>query len=157
MRKFFSYIIEWYVVFFSVVHYINEDKQKVVEGELRITELSEYLKKLNAPRKVWLSEDGTGIVPKIEYDQVSNQLTGLVLPISQITGMPISGSFLARSNNEIARHMNKPMSTHIYIVMAQPLKENVPPFLLLVFGTDNKFKSISVLQRWKFIRLELEK
>lgn len=129
----------------------------MVEGQLRCNELSEYLRKLNAPRTIWLSEDATGIVPKIEYDHASNQLTGLVLPTNNSTGMPVTYSFLARSSDEIASHMNKPMSAHIYIIMAQPLKENVPPFLLLMYGTNNKFKSINVIQRWKLIQQELKK
>lgn len=140
-----------------IVHYINESKQRVIEGKLRCNELLEYLQNMNAPLIVWLSEDATGVVPKIEYDSTFNQLSGLVLPIDQSTGMPIPQSFLARSSEEIASNMNKPMSCHVYIVMAQPLKENVPPFLLLMYGTDNKFKSTDVLQRWKFIQKELKK
>lgn len=71
--------------------------------------------------------------------------------------MPICHTFTAKSAQEIAGHMNKPISTHVYIFMAQSLKENIPPFLLLMFGTDNKFKTLSVLQRWNFIQKELKK
>lgn len=41
--------------------------------------------------------------------------------------------------------------------MAQPLKENIPPFILQIFGTDNKFTGKNVTKRWKYIRKELEK
>lgn len=41
--------------------------------------------------------------------------------------------------------------------MAQPLDENVPPYVLQLFGTNNSFKSEEVLKRWEFIRLELER
>lgn len=106
---------------------------------------------------MWLSEDDTGVVSKIEYDSASDELVGLVLPLNRTTGMPICHTFTAKSAQEIAQHMGKSMSTHVYIVMAQPLKENIPPFLLLMFGTDNKFKTLSVLQRWKYIQKELKK
>lgn len=129
----------------------------MIEGKLRCAELVEYLRKMNAPPIVWLSEDATGIVPKIEYDQAFNQLSGLVLPIDHSTGMPIPHSYLARSSEEIASNMNQPMSCHVYIVIAQPLGENIPPFVLLMYGTDNKFKTNDVLQRWKFIEHELKK
>lgn len=139
------------------MHYINEEKQKIVEGQLRCSELSEYLRKIDAPRKIWLSEDATGIVQKTEYDPTSNQLVGLVLPTDKSTGMPVPFTFMARSANEISSHMTKAMASLIYIVMAQPLKENAPPFLLLMYGTDNKFKTVSDLQRWKYIQRELKK
>ena len=145
------------IIGFYVVHYINEHKVKVIEGGLRCPELSSYLTQHNAPRMVWLSEDGTGVVSKIEYDATLDELVGLVLPIDQTTGMPTCHTFKARTAEEIAGHMNKPTSSHVYIVMAQPLKEAIPPFLLLMFGTDNKFKTMSVLQRWNFIRKELKK
>lgn len=141
----------------SAVHYINDKKQKVIEGELRCGELSEYLKYHEAPRRIWLSEDATGIVSKVEYDSTANELVGLLLPIHEMTGMPNAHSFMARSANEIAVHMGNPLSSLIYIVMAQSLKENVPPFTLLMYGTDNKFKTNSVLHRWKFIEQELKK
>lgn len=41
--------------------------------------------------------------------------------------------------------------------MAQPLKENIPPFCLCIFGTDNKFLASDVLRRWDFIKEELER
>lgn len=41
--------------------------------------------------------------------------------------------------------------------MAQPLKENIPPFCLSIFGTDNKFLASDVLKRWSYIKEELEK
>lgn len=139
------------------MNYISASKTKVIEGELRGAELANYLENLNAPRKVWLSEDGTGIVSKIEYDPGSNQLIGLVLPLNGSTGMPIPFTFMARSADEINCHVNKDKSSLVYFVMAQPLKQGTPPFLLLMFGTNNKFNAISVLQRWKFLKDELKK
>lgn len=106
----------------------------------------------------WLSEDGSGIVPKVEYDTLNSQLVGQVLPIDGKTGIPIKHAYVVKSAADIESFLkdtsiNK--ATLVYIVMAQPLKQNVPPFVLSVFGTDNKFKADQVLQRWKFMEAEL--
>lgn len=41
--------------------------------------------------------------------------------------------------------------------MAQPIKAKSSPFLLQIFGTDNKFSANDVLKRWKFTVTELKK
>lgn len=116
--------------------------------------------KLKLPLSVWLSEDGSGIIPKIEYDTNHDQLIGQVLPIDELTGMPIPHSFITPEAEDIAKYVTNPqlkMATIVYIIMAQPLKENIPPFLLCVFGTDNKFTSDHVLKRWQHVETELAK
>lgn len=105
--------------------------------------------------KIALSEDASGIDSKVEYDESLNELLGPVPPINKSTGMPVTHTFKARSAVEIARQMDKPLSNLIYVIMAQPLKENTPPFVLLMYGTDNKFNAVSVVQRWEFIRRKL--
>lgn len=136
--------------------YIHERKQRVIEGQLRCDELSEYLKKLNAPKEVWICEDGSGIISKVSYDSQTNQLIGLVLPTDRTTGMPISFSFVPQSMLEIERQIEEsPKSTLVYLVIAQPILDNVPPFVLQVFGTNNTFKSIDVMQRWNHTKNEL--
>lgn len=52
--------------------------------------------------------------------------------------------------------MNNPLSTLVYLVMAQPMKKGIPPFVLTVFGTNNTFKAAD-MQRWKYIESELKK
>lgn len=129
-----------------------------MEGEIRAKELHEYLVKRKLPMSVWLSEDGSGIVPKIDYNSANSQLVGQVLPIDEISGIPIKNTFMARSAEEIERHMTNDSvkkATLVYIIVAQPLKLNVPPFVLSIFGTDNKFKSDQVLARWQYTEAEL--
>lgn len=109
------------------------------------------------PKNVWLSEDATGILSKVEYDPKTNQMIGLVLPIDFDSGMPIPFSFMARNAEEIDSNMQRTKSCSVYVIMAQPLVENAPPFMLQLFGTDNKFRSRDVLQRWKFTSAELER
>lgn len=55
---------------------INESKSRIVEGKLRCEELRDYLTERKASTDVWLSEDASGIISKIQYDPTSNQLIG---------------------------------------------------------------------------------
>lgn len=144
-------------IFFSV-KYIRDSKAKIIEGQLRIEELVEYLKSINAKKHIFIAEDASGIIDKINYDPKTNQLVGLVLPIVSKTGMPKPFSFIATSATEIERIMElHAKSTLIYLVLAQPLIEHAPPFVLQVFGTDNKFTSVNVISRWMYIVQELKR
>lgn len=150
-EKFFSEII-------LSVRYIQKDKSRIVEGQIRAEELHAYLTKFNLPLSVWLSEDGSGIVPKAEYDTLNSQLVGQVLPFDEESGIPIKHSYMARTAEEIEKYLkiqpaNK--ATLVYIIVAQPLKRNVPPFVLSIFGTDNKFTSDQVSKRWQYTKGEL--
>lgn len=106
---------------------------------------------------VWLSEDASAIVSKIEYDHRTNQMVGIVLPIEPNNGMPIPFSFQARNVEEIQSNMKQNKSTSVYMIMAQPLATNAPPFILQLFGTDNKFKAKHVILRWKHTIDELKR
>lgn len=127
----------------------------IIEGELRCQKLVKYLKKTNSPKSVFLSEDGSGIVKKIVYDSRSNQLVGLVLPLNESNGMPKLFSFEAKSAADIEEYIKLPKSYLVYMICAQPLKRNVPPFILQIYGTDNKFDTDSVLKRWRHTISEL--
>lgn len=43
------------------------------------------------------------------------------------------------------------MSTYVYTVMAQPICQNSPAFCLQMFGTDQKFSFLDVLNRWNHL------
>lgn len=113
---------------------------------------------MNAPKDVWLSEDGTGIVQKVTYDPITNQLVGLVLPFCEKSGMPMAFSYTPQSFNEIKKQINEnKKSTHLYLILEQPIKDNIPPFILQAFGTDNTFKTHHVLSRWQHINDQLKR
>lgn len=145
------------LIFINTVDYIHQKKVKVNEGELRCEGLVAYLQSIQAPKYVWLSKDGSGIIPKVTYDVASNLLIGLNLPPNEHTGMPQTSSFKARSLEEIEQNMSKPKCTHVYIVMAQPVIPHSSPYILQIYGTDNKFKTVDVLHRWEHTKSELEK
>lgn len=129
----------------------------LIEGNLRCNKLRDYLKKTGSPKSVVLSEDGSGIVKKIVYDARTNQLVGLVLPLNETNGMPVSFSFEAKTAADIETYVKLPQSHLVYIICAQPLKRDIPPFILGLFGTDNKFKADQVVKRWNYTISELKK
>lgn len=137
--------------------YISHNKARFNEGQLRTKELANYLEQLKLPKKVWICEDATGIIAKVEYDPASDQIVGIPLPMDSVTGMPISFSFMAQSVEDIQNYAKKPLSTLVYVVLALPLMPNIPPFVLQIFGTDNTFNAINVKQRWNYTVKELKK
>lgn len=142
---------------FLSVAYIKQNKQRMIEGELRCKQLNEYLEQLQLKKCIWLCEDATGIVSKIEYDPSTNQIVGLVLPFNSKTGNPISFSFMAESDADIRKFVKMRTSKHFYLVLAQPLVAKVPPFVLQMFGSDNTFTSVDVHRRWVHTIEELNK
>lgn len=141
---------------FSTVRRIERNEQRVVEGELRCEELATYLERLGTNKIVWISEDATAIVEKVNYDAKTNQIVGLVLPLNK-NGCPIKLAFEANTAQEIKEHMKKQKSTIVYLVLAQPLNESLPSFILQMFGSSNSFTAEDVRNRWNFTQSELAK
>lgn len=139
------------------VNRIYIHKERITEGELRCKQLLEYLEKSNASKSVFLSEDASGIVKRVVYDSKSNQMIGLVLPMNEKNGMPQVKTFIAESAEKMKEYLRGPESTLVYIVAAQPLKDKTPPFILQIFGTNNKFDMSVVSKRWKYTIDELKK
>lgn len=133
------------------------DKIVQIEGQLRCQELCTHLERIGAPKIVFLSEDASGIVQNVVFDVKTNQLIGLVAPLQPKNGCPKMFSYLATSEDEIKRCMELPESSNVYMIAAQPLQKHAPPFILQLFGTDNKFTSENVRARWFYIVSELKK
>lgn len=112
---------------------------------------------LGAEKTVWLSEDGTAITPKVNYDIVTDSLVGLVSPIDTETGCPILSFYNASTANDIVEHMKKEKATTVYLVMAQPLNEKCPPFVLQIYGMNSSMTSRDVINRWIHTKTELAK
>lgn len=114
----------------STNRYIRSSNCHIVEGVLRCDELLVYLQKRKFPFEVSLSEDGTRIVDKVQYDSVTNQLIGFMPPINKKNGMPIPFNYPARNAAEIVNHFSNQNETSSFlnIVMAQPLRINCSGF-----------------------------
>lgn len=134
---------------------IKDTKDCVYEGELRCEGLAKYLIQNKAGNDIWICEDASGLIPKILYDPTTDQLVGMTLPIDEHTGCPKKFEFTTRNEEEIKAFCQMAKSTHIYLVLAIPLKEGIPPYILQMYGTDNRFKALDVVKRWNHITHEL--
>lgn len=135
---------------------INDTEKCSSEGELRCEKLLQYLIKHDAGKDVWLCEDGSGLIPKIVYDPTSDQLIGMTLPMNE-DGCPNRFEFTARNEEEIKKYCRMTKSTHIYLILAIPLKQGVAPFVLQMYGTDNRFTALNVVKRWNFTINQLKR
>ena len=139
----------------TVQSIIYKEYEHIREGQFRLDELLQHLKKHKAPYVVTIAEDATRIVKNVEYDALSNTCVGFVLPNGK-NGIPILNSFIVTSFDDIENYFaTNTMAKYAYVYMVQPLKDGIPPFCLACIGSDNKFTAIDVLQRWKFINGEL--
>ncbi|XP_031332934.1 uncharacterized protein LOC116163219, partial [Photinus pyralis] len=121
----------------------------IEEGVPRIKQLSEHLSKRNFPKTVWLSEDGTRINGRIQYCASTDTNVGFVLPINP-NGYPNNMAFKATSIQEVKRQFQEESkANYTYALVAQPLIAKSPQFCYCLYGTDNRFSSSDVLQRWR--------
>lgn len=136
---------------------IGNNRERVIEGQLRGRELSSYLEKHGTEKVVWVAEDATVITQKVHYDVSTDTLVGLVSPIDKKTGCPILFYYKASTADEIIENMKKEKATSVYLIMAQPLDEKIPPFVLALFGMNSSLTSRDVINRWKYIKTELKR
>lgn len=79
---------------YILVRCVQNTKSTIVEGQLRCEELAKYLTDMKAVKSIWISEDATAIVAKINYDPKTNQLVGILLPSKN--GCPIPFRFVSK-------------------------------------------------------------
>lgn len=142
----------------STNRYINTARFFVPEGVLRCQELHQYLNDRNLPLAISLSEDATRIVGRLQYNRKTNQIIGFTLPTDSRTGMPIPLSYPANNAQCILDHFaaNHSISSFVNVIMAQPLG-NYPALCLSIYGSDCKYSSTDVENKWTFITTELMK
>ncbi|KAK3909541.1 Protein translocase subunit 2 [Frankliniella fusca] len=127
------------------------------EGKFRFDALKEHLQSRNAPLEVFISEYATRITGRIQYHPSTNQIVGFVLSLNS-HGIPIVGSYPATCAKEMGRYFKEcETSNNAYVIMAQPISSDAPPFCLAIFGTNSKFGACHVVKRWSWMTSEAEK
>ncbi|KAK3931307.1 Telomere length regulator protein RIF1 [Frankliniella fusca] len=131
-------------------------KYPIKEGYFRGLELKNFLEERDLPFIIWLSEDGTRVNGRVQYDLRTNQIIGFVPPLDK-DGLPTTDSFPATSAAEIKSYYDKGVvSSNAYLIVAQPLSPNAPSFCLCLYRTDNSFTAADVSQRWSWTKHFLE-
>lgn len=127
------------------------------EARFRYDESKAYLDSVQS-RFIYLSEDCSAIIPRIEYDSNSNNFNGFATPI--VDGIPIEKSFNCQTFEELkSLFENVPRANLVNIHVIQPICDDGFPVkpsasVLSAYGTDNKVTSMDVLKRWLFIYQE---
>ncbi|KAJ8669513.1 hypothetical protein QAD02_000772 [Eretmocerus hayati] len=141
----------------AIDEFIRKESGKIVEGHFRVDEVKKFLVDRNLPLEVSMSEDACAIISKIQYDALTDQGVGIVLPIDG-NSMPIPGSFPATTVRHIEKMFeNARRSTLLYVYMVQPLSPDAPSFCVLMYGTDNKFTASDSINRRNHMAQEFEK
>ena len=136
---------------------IYSEYQVIDEGLFRFDQLKEHIDRYKAPPFVSIGEDTTRVVGRVEYDCATDRCVGFVLPLNS-DGLPVIDAFVAVSFPTMENMFRKvSVAKYAYVYMAQPLWQNVPPFFLVCFGTDNKFCAEDLLPRWTYITNECSK
>lgn len=132
--------------------HLHDTHTRIIEGELRIGALKEFLKRTKSPPVVWLSEDATRIISKLQIDPSTGNMIGILLDKDDDTGMPITFQKSLDSVQNLKDLLeNSCLTMNATVLMARPLKNGSPPFCLMVTGCDNKFTASSVTKRKKYI------
>lgn len=101
----------------TITKYLKSNGPNISEGELRSLQLKSYLDQFEI-NYIWLSEDATRIINRVQYNSVDNELIGFVLPLNADNGLPIKSVYKARSAQEIEEHfkMDPPVSSQVRYV-----------------------------------------
>lgn len=123
----------------------------IIEGELQIKGLIRHFEETGCTqndRKVWIAEDATSIISRVEYMPSTGQIVGFVPKIVPGTGMPALHSFPATSLSAVKNYFDEhKKSKSVYALVAVPLNSKASAYILSVFGTTNQFTSEEVLDR----------
>lgn len=133
---------------------ISTGDTKINEGEFRFASLQEYFNRIGVEYGFG-SEDCTGVVRKITYDQQTNSFIGFATPLAN--GVPVTKHYQTNSFDELKSWFSSTnRSPLLNIHMIQPLPSPNHPtvssaFLLSGYGVVNTYTSIDILRRWLFI------
>ncbi|CAF4242226.1 unnamed protein product [Rotaria sp. Silwood2] len=127
------------------------------EAQFRFNESKIYLDSMDC-QYVFLSEDCSGIIPRVEYDSTFNCFNGFVTPI--IKGKPIENAFICQSFEELQDLFDNHSRSNLVNVHALQPISNTNCFkpsatVLAAYGTDCKISSIDIMQRWLMMYFEL--
>lgn len=130
--------------------HFDQNREKLLQGQFRFDSMQTHFESTSV-KYVFASEDCTGVIQKISYDRNSNSFVGFCPPL-QTDGFPRISAFNIDSFHELEHALQKrKISSLLNIHVLQPItseNKHLSPFLLLAYGTDNKFDSYDLMNRW---------
>lgn len=132
---------------------INSLKSHLSEGQFNYDNIRDYFN-LNKSTIGFCAEDCTTVVPKLTYDTKSNTFIGFSLPLDN-NGIPVNNLYSTTSFTRFEKWCDEQLlAKSLSACLIQPLSSsvnNIPPYVLAAYGTDNKFISSNVIARWLHI------
>ncbi|CAF2898412.1 unnamed protein product [Rotaria sp. Silwood2] len=132
---------------------ISDQNLTITEGRFRFNELKQHLNLLDT-KFGFVSEDCTGVIQKIKYNEGTNSFIGFSTPL--INGIPSVNHFRTNSLEQLRTWFSSiDKASLLNINMFQPVSSNhltsSAPFLLAAYGINNQYRSIEILKRWTYI------
>ena len=138
----------------TTLHGIISDKNlRITEDQFRFDELKPHLDLVDT-KFGFISEDCTGIVPKIKYDEQTNSFIGFTVPLTN--GISSVNHFQTDSLEQLrtwfaATDKASLLNVHMFQSVPSNHPSSSSPFLLSAFGVNNQYRSIDILKRWSYI------
>lgn len=112
-------------------------------GFFYFKECCDFMKKRELLPLVSVSEDGTRVITRIEYDYKTNQMVGFVAPYDK-NGQPKKLFFPASSARQMVKYfMNERKAVNALVVMVQPLSDGNKFFFLFFIEKSDIFFNLS--------------
>jgi hypothetical protein len=120
----------------TICKFIQQSGPRVKEGLVRVQELEVFLQTRQLPKFIWLSEDGTRITPRVQYDQTHGEIVGLSIPTAE-NGLPVVSYFKVESVRQMKGFMEKFQTPiNLYVIMATPSNHPISAFACLAQKTN---------------------
>ncbi|CAF1351263.1 unnamed protein product [Rotaria sp. Silwood1] len=132
----------------------NWSYQPYKEANFRFEETQTYLSS-NKCQYIFVSEDCSAIIPRIEYDASLDVFNGFVTPV--LEGLPTENTFRCTTIQQLKNLFEtNPYANLVNIHVVQPIVDSnnalvLPTTVLAAYGTDHKLTAIDILKRWLII------
>ena len=141
----------------TVQSILNREYHPIQEGSFRFESLAKHLECYHTPKVIFIREDATCVISRIDYDNETDCLVGFVMPCDD-NGVLLTVFFKADCYESMqAIFRNGEFAKYAFVYMAQSLARGVPAFCLACLGTNNRFTSEHVFKRWQYIYTECKK
>ncbi|CAF2195097.1 unnamed protein product [Rotaria magnacalcarata] len=127
---------------------IRNQEMRMTDSEFRFQLIEEYLRP-NKCNYVFIAEDATSSICRIDYDATLNSFIGFSAPL--IGGVPQPNFFQTENFEQLELWFNEiDKAKFINLYMLKSLVLSYPRFILAAYGSNKRAKAIEILKRWLF-------
>lgn len=133
----------------TLQRFLKKHAEDVQEGKIMVKDLKAYLLANGYPLVVCWSEDATRITGGIEYKPSTDQITGLVAPLDETTGLPNCNMECSSPQAVLDLLRKHSIGRNVQLAMVQPMLQGASPFCVNYYCTDNRFSTEDVTKKWE--------